>query len=423
MKVKHKIFSIGILSFLPLILITYFIFRIAYFGYINKAEEQNVKRSFNTIQYIINNEKSNMKITVNDWAHWDQTYNFIKNPNKKYIDSNLQDSTLKDMNLKMMTFVDNNGNIIYSIKNYLSEDESKGLNREFLSKNYVNSKKSRSGLLVIKNKAFLASESPVIILNKKLPSIGSLIIVREIDNSLIDYIKNVSGANLIISEYKKSDILHNENFIDSIKINLKKDSTQLTKVIKDFNNKDTISFKVMTAENDYENIGHYFNMFSAYFLLLVIAIVFFDYVIINKYILKRLSKVTNFIDEVAATKDTTLTIRISGKDEFNKLALSTNKMLLAFNNLYNDMKIKDERFRMIMNATNDGYLDLYVKTKELYMSPEWKSIIEYDGEDGHEMYKKYISIIHPDCLKKVTSEFLKVTSGRIDYFCEEYKII
>jgi diguanylate cyclase (GGDEF)-like protein len=61
------------------------------------------------------------------------------------------------------------------------------------------------------------------------------------------------------------------------------------------------------------------------------VIIAFNTYIINKYILKRVFVLTNFMDRVAETKDTALTIKMSGKDEISKLADSTNKMLSIIN--------------------------------------------------------------------------------------------
>ena len=55
-----------------------------------------------------------MEQLVNDWGRWDDTYNFIKNNNTAYIESNLLDQTLKNLNLNMMFFFNASNQLVFS---------------------------------------------------------------------------------------------------------------------------------------------------------------------------------------------------------------------------------------------------------------------------------------------------------------------
>jgi PAS fold. len=129
------------------------------------------------------------------------------------------------------------------------------------------------------------------------------------------------------------------------------------------------------------------------------------------------------MESVASTRDTKLRLEMDGKDEFYRLANSANKMLSELDNAYNDMAKADERFRIIMEATNDGYIDFYPNTEEVYISPEWIKIIGYKGSDGKELYKDYISKIHPDHIEKLKAKYEEIVKGNVDYINEEYKVI
>jgi sensor domain CHASE-containing protein len=51
--------------------------------------------------------------TVADWAQWDDTYNFIGSGDTAYIDTNLPDSELADLDVELMLFNNNSGQIVY----------------------------------------------------------------------------------------------------------------------------------------------------------------------------------------------------------------------------------------------------------------------------------------------------------------------
>jgi sensor domain CHASE-containing protein len=60
------------------------------------------------------------KFTVSDWAIFNDTYNFIKNHSKNYIDANLQDVTFSSLKMNYIIYVDKNGGIVYD-KGYALE--------------------------------------------------------------------------------------------------------------------------------------------------------------------------------------------------------------------------------------------------------------------------------------------------------------
>jgi sensor domain CHASE-containing protein len=48
-----------------------------------------------------------------DWAHWDDTYEFIAKPNNKYIESNYTEDTFSHLRINAIILADNQGKIIY----------------------------------------------------------------------------------------------------------------------------------------------------------------------------------------------------------------------------------------------------------------------------------------------------------------------
>lgn len=72
--------------------------------------EINIDRGKSAYSYLV--ESYSRKL--NDWAEWDDTYQFMDDLNKAYVKSNLNDSTLKNLNADEMLFFDTNFELIYS---------------------------------------------------------------------------------------------------------------------------------------------------------------------------------------------------------------------------------------------------------------------------------------------------------------------
>jgi diguanylate cyclase (GGDEF)-like protein/PAS domain S-box-containing protein/putative nucleotidyltransferase with HDIG domain len=416
MKIKYKALLIGSLSVVLLIVLTYFIFNFTYFGYINKQQQQEVNRDFEVIDYIINNEEENINRTLKDWAQWDDTYQFINDSNEEYIESNLQGTTLETLNLKMMLFLNTEGDIVYNnvlqLENGIIDDISDFITKK--DKNYEN-----TGLLLIKDKVFIVAAIHITDSNAEALSNGSLIFVREINQGLLSYIQSVTNVTLKFNEYNSGLI----KSYDVSTIQGNQEVIRADKVIEDIDGNNTIVISILKQLSDFNTINFYFNIFIKYFLILIGAIVILVSLIGNKYILKRIYMLDNFMNTVAATKDTTLSLKMPGRDEFYKLANSINKMLKELNSAYKEMKEKDNRFRFIMEATNDGFMDFYVKTKEVYISREWKSYIGYYEEDGNKLFFNFISKLYPECKERLTNIYKGVINGDIESFAVEYRVV
>lgn len=415
MKIKYKVILVAISSVVALIILTYFIFNFTYFGYISKQQQQQVNRDFNVVDYIINNEKENINRTLLDWAYWDDTYKFIEDSNEEYIESNLQDSTLETLNLKMMTFLNAQGDIVYSKTLQLEEGILEDLS-DLILKQDKNDEKT--GLLLIKDKVFIIAGIHITDSNAEAQSNGSLIFVREVDEALLSYLQNVTNVTLKFSAYNGS--LKESHDIKTIQRN--QEFIEAERIIEDLNGDNSIVISIVKELSDFSTINFYFNTFIKYFLILIGAIMIFVTLIVNKHVIKRIYMLDSFMNTVAATKDTTLSLEMSGKDEFYKLANSINKMLIELNAAHTDIKEKDDRFRFIMEATNDGYMDFYVKTKELYISSEWKSLVGYCEEDGNKLFHNYISKLHPECIERLKSTYNDVINGDTQYFSVEYRV-
>lgn len=423
MKVKFKVLIMAILSVIILATVTSLIFYSSYFGYIKQHEEEGIKKNFKVIEYILESDEDNLYKILVDWAQWDNTYKFIGDLNEQYISSNLNDDAFINLNLKAMYFLNDKGDIIYKKSYKIDEDTSERiLKRSLLENISINSvDKSKTGLIMEDNKLYMISKSPTTLSNDKSKSNGSLIFIKEVDTEVVSYIEQVSGITL---KFKDIEVIEDKNDIDveeSIQTYDDKKYLKADKVITDITGENLILLTTLTEK---DNKGEYFfKIFVIGFTFILAILVWMDSLFINKDILKRLAKLNGFIETITISKDTTLRINMSGKDEFYKLSEATNRMLSEIDSANRDMKKMGERFKIIMEATNDGYLDINVKTKEMYISLEWKDSIGYKGLHEHELFENYFSKIHPECFERVRSKFSSVINGEAEYFSDEYRVV
>ena len=333
MSIKYKTLLMGMVSVITVIAVTITIFYFSYFGYINRNQEQRIKKNYEVMNYIINQEENNLQSLLVDWGKWDDTYKFINEPTEEYIESNLLEDTLENIKLKSIIYLDNDKNIIYFKENNTEQEISKIFIKKLMesSENFEKTDAQKTGLLSWRGKFYIVGILDVTSSNKESKSNGYLVMIREIDEKLLNDIEKITSVNIKFKEVQDERFKQNDDveYINSDNglISYNKSNSETDKIIKDINRNDTIVMATTNSNYSEDNISYFFRNFIFQFLGLIAIIIVFNTVMINKYILKRIFSLTSFMDKVSETKDTSLTISLSGNDEINKLADTTNKML------------------------------------------------------------------------------------------------
>ena len=113
MKIRNKL--------VVFFLVQHFIFFVGAFLFIEfvvqpknlDMEQKEVKSKLSQILNIFETEKNHLILLISDWAMWDDMYNYVKNRNINFIESNFPEEILKDIKLNRMEIFDIDGNSIY----------------------------------------------------------------------------------------------------------------------------------------------------------------------------------------------------------------------------------------------------------------------------------------------------------------------
>ena len=112
--VRFKIISILALCTIFLSIFIYYIsIKVFEKSYSSIEQDQAIKNTERVIDTIDNN-LTQLNIRIIDWAWWDDTYKFIKDGNKSYIESNLGVNSIANIKINTIAFVDKNHKIIFS---------------------------------------------------------------------------------------------------------------------------------------------------------------------------------------------------------------------------------------------------------------------------------------------------------------------
>lgn len=434
MKVRTKLLITAAIGIVLLVSMTVLILYLLIIAYIDKEEAFYISRSYSSTNSILHKEQVSLESIALDWSEWDDTYNFINEKNDQYIDINLLDGTLVSLNINFMYFIKKDDANVY-LKNYAIQD-SDGLLlekiihskvREINSKVKMDELKPVTGLVSVSDRLMVVSIAPVTTSDGNAPINGFIAIGRYIDKEFIKYLEKVLQVQVNIDILKEPlqnkkgyEVIRNEECL--IWLSKTNDNITSYSYINDIFGKPVIALRLDMDRTNHRNGINAIHLFSIFFLISMLAVIGMFFIFFDGSILKRLEKLHNFLDRVSRSRDTKASISLPGNDEISRLATNTNIMLKEIDSFYEEIRIMEERFRLILEATNDGYFDVNIPGNEIYISPAWLNYVGFPDNRGYINYNTIIKSIHPGDRNIIRNALEDCFAGKIEYLRVEYRV-
>ncbi|MDI9394380.1 MAG: CHASE4 domain-containing protein, partial [Euryarchaeota archaeon] len=169
-----------------------------------ELEQADTLENVERVQNAVATEQFHFDYTVHDWACWDDAYQFVEDKNQQYINVNLQNQTLAGINVNIMIFVNNSGEVVYVKSVNISTEKEEPVPYELFSMIEDGSlltkgeNDSISGLVLLDKGPMFVSCHPILTTKSKGPSRGTLIFGRYFDDELLASFTKVTRYPIII---------------------------------------------------------------------------------------------------------------------------------------------------------------------------------------------------------------------------------
>ena len=110
--IRLKIIAVIITSVLLLAGVIYTISQVVLLKSFEKIETAQMEQNLTRVHSSFDEKLVSLQIKLADWAQWDDTYQFIGDGNTEYIESNLSDETLINLQINLMAFINNNNEVV-----------------------------------------------------------------------------------------------------------------------------------------------------------------------------------------------------------------------------------------------------------------------------------------------------------------------
>lgn len=368
-KILIAVISLVLTAVLATLFLSIVIFRSSFLNLENENLDSNVKRA----EYALTTTANQLVANTQDWADWDDTYNFsqIGNPDygsQDFVDNNFPDQIFENKNLNLVMVVDSSDNVVYGKAYNLTTHSDIPIPKELYAyitsgklPQYINMQSGSSGIILLSNVPLLMSAQPILTSALQGPSTGTLICGIFIDSSFVSQLSQATQTSINIWQENNSEISPD---FQRAKTMLSAAGTVFTMplnsqyaagytLINDIYGNPAVILKTTTSRDVY-NQGRLTVIFL--FVVLGLAGLLFGLIfiaIMRKTLLRRLDALTSGVKIIGSTGDVSKTILlpapiIKGNDELTDLSNNINNMLGIIKDDQSKLQTQRELFERLL---------------------------------------------------------------------------
>lgn len=268
-----------------------------------EIEQGSVKRNVERVLNALNGELTHLSTVNGDYAGWDESYQFIRDGNRAFIEANLPDTVFPQLRLNVLVYIRNNGEIVYKRGFDLYSEKPVKIPESFFKHisadsplvRHYSDESTIKGLLRLPEGIMLVASRPVLTNEFKGPIHGALIIGRYLDSNEVDILAQQTKLNinvLRVDDNVMPDDVRNAmtQINDSAPIlvsSLNKDIVAGYSIVKDIYNDKALVVKVDIPRNIYKQGIHTITYFVVWFVFAAFIFVLVGYWLYEKLVLSR----------------------------------------------------------------------------------------------------------------------------------------
>ncbi|MFA4874371.1 MAG: CHASE4 domain-containing protein [bacterium] len=302
----------------------------------------------------VNAVTSQLQKSVSDWANWDDSYEFMKDHNQKFIRVNMTENAFSALGVNLIIFLDTDGKVVwgngFDLESAHLMPIPSGLMEYMRSDGPImrHPAEGISGIMMLADGPMMFAARPVLTSNGKGPARGILVMGRWLDAQELAQIAATTHLRLELYRAGEEGIPADTKKVVSRALN--KNTIAAYAPIEDVDGRPALILKV-TLDRDMVRLGseavQYLGLVFAAIGLVFIALLIS---VLDRMVLSRLAFLNRDVGEIGESSDITRRVALRGRDELGKLAISINSMLDSLERSQIELK----RLAEIVASSGDG---------------------------------------------------------------------
>ncbi len=333
-------------------------------GY-SKLESNKTLIQVNSAVTLLNEQVQQLDGVVSEYAHWDDTYQYMVQPDARYINSNYTNETFNHLKVKAIIIVNPEGETIYkhgfdfttgkpwNIPKTLDSAVSKG--GIFLDFR----KDQLSGFFWTPEGVCIVSAMDIQPTASKSLRRGTLIMVRHVDQTLLEHMEKVVGAKLTIQQ-----------LVSGKNVDLERKLALIGAVVKPLSDTEVAGYTLMRSVNNQANLlvsslsnreileqrdstSSLLSWSTSIIALMLAAISW----VLDRMVLIRLERMSEDVKRISDSADLSGRVRqLNGQDELASLSQGINSMLDRIEDSQYELQLEKERAQVTLEGIADAVI-------------------------------------------------------------------
>nr|WP_321466697.1 CHASE4 domain-containing protein [uncultured Desulfobulbus sp.] len=340
----------------------------------------NMERVINEL----NNSCNRLETLAGDWAPWDDSYTFVQDLNRDFIEKNLGEESFKTLGINFMLFVDDSNQLVYSRFFDLAREAFTPPDTSIIFAlraipdffRFATPQTKNSGFLRSHSSPVLVAGAPIVTSTYSGPIRGTLVVGRYLDHSKLEEI----GAQTRLSV--EALPLPPENRQPLLQTNSQRSSLDQRSFAIASQVLDHQTLRVYTALNDLRDqpmgivavnlerklFQQGLAMWKEHALSLVglgLMFIFALVLLLDRIILRRLTRLNEEVASIAQAGRHDLRVSRDNQDEIGTLAEGINAMLASLQSLQMIQEKSEHHLQDIIDSVNCGIMLVDAQTREI----------------------------------------------------------
>ncbi|MGR2737465.1 EAL domain-containing protein [Billgrantia sp. Q4P2] len=394
---RYKVLIVVAVGLLLLFAVQFVVGRLVLLeGYSQLEQDKMLTKVGSAVSLLEEQSRQLGSITV-DWAHWDDSYQYMAAPNQEYIDSNYTDDTFDNLNISAILLVDANGNILFKkgvvagqpwpIPLKLEQAALKGgaLIDTTGGRNHV------SGFFWTPEGIFIVAAFDVRPSgNAEGERRGRLIMVRQLDQTLLDHVSQLLGIDIIVERADVQGLAADR--LDA----LTHMQVEGGMAVKPLNDTDMIGYALMDDVGDttplllratddrriFEQGQSSLNFLIGSTALIVLVLGVFHW-LFDRLVLVRLAHLSKHVNRIGESADTAVRIpTLRGNDELAGLSHGINGMLERLDESQLALHYEKERAQITLAGIADAVITSDAAGDIIYLNAAAERLTGISAEEA-----------------------------------------
>lgn len=341
------------------------------------VEQDSVVNDIDRLREILAHEGEELAATVGDWAPWDETYEFIESRNDEFVKANLQDSSIANLRIDVMLFLNPAGEVVHGINFNRTTAERTPPPQSLIDYSRrpdcalasLPERKAVSGLLSLPEGPMIVAAHRILRNDFSGPPRGSVLFGRWLDRDRLARVEKIMLNSVTLQQAEAADLPADfaravADLATGRNISLRvadDDTISGYTALKDLRARPTLLARV-----DIPRSAHREAFFSLLNLVtwLVISMLAFTVVVLfslRRLVLDRVAAIMDGIGQIRSKSDLTARLKSRGTDELARLTESINQMLASLEaseehqvRVDAALALEKERLAVTLRSIGDG---------------------------------------------------------------------